>query len=64
VVRHAGRHAWLGLAADEAFGVVTIPKAEPPGGDDPVWVAGRCELDHRPTLILDPNRLFDADDPA
>lgn len=64
VVRHAGRHAWLGLAADEAFGVVSIPIATRPGSDDPDWVVGRCELDHRPTLILDPDRLFDGDEPA
>jgi chemotaxis signal transduction protein len=59
VVRRSGRHAWIGLAADEAFGVIQIRAADDPAPDDPSWVVGRRLIDKRPTLILDPDRLFD-----
>jgi chemotaxis signal transduction protein len=58
VVRRPGGSSSLGLAVDEAFGVVTI--ADPPvrGENDPGWIAGRTSLDGRTVVVLDPERLF------
>jgi len=58
VVRRPGGSSALGLAVDEALGVVTIAD---PGGradDDPGWIAGRTTVDGRTVFILDTVRLF------
>lgn len=58
IVRHPGGGSTLGLAIDEAFGVVSVKAEKEPVADDPPWVAGRSLVDGRELVILDPLRLF------
>lgn len=58
VVRRPGGSSSLGLAVDEAFGVVTIAERVDRADEDPGWVAGRTSMDDRTVVILDPERLF------
>jgi len=58
VVRRPGGTSSLGLAVDEAFGVVTIADPRGRADDDPGWIAGRTTVDDRTVFILDPVRLF------
>ena len=41
-----------------ADGVATPESTGPPLGDDPDWISGRCEINAREVLILDPERVF------
>jgi len=59
VVRQPNGAERLGLAIDEAFGLVDIEDAEPPADGDPAWVIARTCVSGRDVLILDPTRLFD-----
>lgn len=58
IVRRPGGGSTLGLAIDEAFGVMSVKAQQEPIADDPPWVAGRSLLDGRELVILDPLRLF------
>jgi len=58
VVRRPGGSSSLGLAIDEAFGVVAIADPDGRGDNDPGWVAGRTIVDDRTVVIVDPERLF------
>ena len=50
--------ASLGLAVDEALGVVALEACDPPRDRDPGWVAGRCRLQGRDIAVLDPDLLL------
>lgn len=58
IIRKPGGGSSLGLAVDEAFGVVSLARQEPPREEDPDWVTGRGSIDERPIVILDPDLLF------
>lgn len=58
IVRRPGGGSNLGLAIDEAFGVLSVKAQQEPAADDPPWVAGRSLVDGREVVILDPPRLF------
>lgn len=58
VIRRSDGMATLGLAVDEAFGVVPIPGEPEPREDDPAWIIGRCELDDSEILVLNPDRFY------
>lgn len=58
IVRRPGGSSSLGLAVDEAFGVITIADQEGRGQSDPRWVAGRTSMNGRTVVILDPGQLF------
>jgi chemotaxis signal transduction protein len=58
VIRQPGRGTSLGLAVDEAFGVITVANKRPRGEDDPDWVAGRSTVADRTIVILDTEQLF------
>lgn len=58
VVRRPGGSSSLGLAVDEAFGVITIADREDRSEHDPGWIAGRTSVEGRVVVILDPERLF------
>lgn len=59
IVRGPDGASTLGLAVDEAFGVVSLTADEPPSETDPNWVIGRIRLDRRSIAILDPIELFE-----
>jgi chemotaxis signal transduction protein len=48
----------LGLAVDEAFGVIAVADLQPREPTDPEWVAGRTSVDQRAVVVLDPEQLF------
>ena len=58
IVRRPGGGASLGLAIDEAFGVTTIADRRDRAINDPGWVAGRCSMNGRTVVLLDPEHLF------
>lgn len=58
IVRGPDGSSTLGLAVDEAFGVVSLTADEPPSDTDPDWVTGRGRMDRRSVAILDPVELF------
>lgn len=58
IIREPGGGSSLGLAVDEAFGVVNVTREQPRREDDPGWVAGRSSVDDRTVVILDPEQLF------
>ncbi len=58
IVRRPGGSSTLGLAVDEAFGVVTIEQRLDRVESDPGWISGRTSMDDRTVVILDPERLF------
>jgi len=62
IVRRPGGGSSLGLAVDDAFGVITVVDRQARVTDDPGWVAGRSTMDDRTIIILDPERLFVAAD--
>jgi purine-binding chemotaxis protein CheW len=57
VSRRRGRAA-LGLAVDEAFGVVVLDAELDHRDGDPGWIAGWSRLDGRAVARLDPERLL------
>ena len=59
IVRGPDGASTLGLAVDEAFGVVSLTADEPPSDSDPDWVTGRSRVDRRSIAILDPIALFE-----
>lgn len=62
VIRRSDGMATLGLAVDEAFGVIPIPSEPVSREGDPAWVVGRCVLDDGEVVVLDPDRFYgDAD---
>lgn len=58
IVRQPDGGSSMGLAVDEAFGVIDIGEPRDRADDDPVWVSGRLSLNNRTVLILDPEVLF------
>ncbi len=58
IVGQPGGGSSLGLAVDEAFGVIRVANPQPPRPDDPRWVAGTSTVDDRLIFILDPEQLF------
>jgi len=58
IIREPGGGSSLGLAVDEAFGVVAVADKHPRQEDDPNWVAARSSVDDRLVLMLDPKKLF------
>ncbi len=60
IVKEPAGGSSLGLAIDEAFGVIAVADEQPRLENDPAIVAGRGSVDDRPVLLLDPNYLFDA----
>lgn len=58
VVRRPGGSSSLGLAVDEAFGVIGATDQRDRSPDDPAWFAGSLSVDRQPVFILDPERLF------
>ena len=58
IIREPGGGSSVGLAVEEAFGVIAVADARPRREDDPGWVAGRSSVDGRPIVILDPEQLF------
>lgn len=58
VVRRPGGSSSLGLAVDEAFGVIAAAHRQDRSSDDPPWVAGSLAMDQGTVFILDPERLF------
>jgi len=58
IVRRPGGGSSLGLAIDEAFGVITVADRRDCATNDPSWVSGRTSVDGRTVVILDPERLF------
>jgi chemotaxis signal transduction protein len=58
IVRRRDGGATLGLAVSEALGVVDVGTPDQAGPDDPAWVVGRCRIDDRDVLVLDPDRLL------
>jgi chemotaxis signal transduction protein len=62
VIRRSDGMATLGLAVDEAFGVILI-SSEPKGREnDPGWIIGRCELEDGEVVVLNPDCFYaDAD---
>ena len=58
IIREPGGRSSLGLAVDEAFGVIAVANKQPRREDDPGWIAGRSSVDDRPVVILDPEQLF------
>jgi chemotaxis signal transduction protein len=59
IVRPAGGEAAIGLAVEEALGVVAVSPDETPCEADPPWVAGRSRVDGRATVLVEPGLLFD-----
>jgi chemotaxis signal transduction protein len=59
IVRGPAAGATLGLAVDEAMGVVALTAERERSDEDPHWVSGHSRLDARPIAILDPPELFD-----
>jgi len=58
IIRESGGGSSLGLAVDEAFGVISLTNEQHRREDDPEWVAGRSSVDDRPVVLLDPEQLF------
>ena len=58
VVRRPDGSSSLGLAIDEAYGVVTAGQRRNRSIDDLAWVAGRMSMEDRTVFILDPEKLF------
>lgn len=58
IIRRPGGGSSLGLAVDEAFGVIEVAHRAERGTGDPDWVAGWFSLDDRTVVILDPEELF------
>lgn len=58
IIREPGGGSSLGLAVDEAFGVIGVVNEQPRREDDPGWIAGRSSVNDRPVVILDPVQLF------
>jgi chemotaxis signal transduction protein len=58
MVRRLDGSASLGLAVDEAFGVVEVPEVRSPDPADPAWLVGRAAIDGRELVILDVERLI------
>ncbi len=58
IIRGPGGGSSLGLAVDEAFGVIATANEEPRREDDPGWVAGRSSVGDRTVVMLDPEQLF------
>jgi len=63
IVRCPDRRSTIGLAVDEAFGVVAVEDPTDAEPNDPDYVAGRGSMHDRPIVILDPERLFQEVDP-
>ena len=64
IIRKPGGGSSLGLAVEEAFGVITVVDERARREDDPRWVAGRSSVGERPIVILDPEQLFFAPRPG
>lgn len=58
VIRRPDGTATLGLAVDEAFGVVSVDLREEARENDPGWVAGRSEVGGRTVLVLSAEHLY------
>jgi chemotaxis signal transduction protein len=58
VVARRGSRASLGLAVDEALGVVRIEVDRPATGDDPEWISGRGRWEGKSVVVLDPEPLL------
>lgn len=58
IIRKPGGGSSLGLAVDEAFGVIAVSDQRPPKEDDPEWVTGRSSVGDRTIVMLDPDQLF------
>jgi len=58
VVRRSDGMATLGLAVDEAFGVLSIPCEPTSREDDPGWIIGRCDVDGNEIVVLNPDRFY------
>ena len=58
IVRTRGGGSVIGLAIDEAFGVISVGRQPQQSTDDPGWVTGRMTMDGRTVVILDPDQLF------
>lgn len=59
ILRHRNGAAPLGLAVDDALGMVSVERDEDRRPDDPPWVAGRGRAAGQPAVLLDPARLFE-----
>ena len=59
ILRDPSGEALLGLAAEEALGVVSVGPGEGPAAGDPPWVAGHSRVDGRDAVLLEPSLLFD-----
>lgn len=64
IIRKPGGGSSLGLAVEEAFGVIAVVDERARREDDPGWVAGRSSVGERPIVILDPEQLFFAPSPG
>jgi chemotaxis signal transduction protein len=58
VVSRRGGRSSLGLAVDEALGVVALGVRDPAGESDPEWVSGRSRLAGRDIAVVDPDVLL------
>lgn len=58
IIKGPGGSSSLGLAVDEAFGVIAAASERPRREDDPGWIAGRSKVDDRSVVVLDPEQLF------
>lgn len=58
IIRGPAGGSTLGLAVDEAFGVIAVTGELSRREDDPRWIAGRSSLDDRLVVVLDPEQLF------
>ena len=58
IVGQPGGGSSLGLAVDEAFGVIAVAALQPRGPTDPKWMAGRSSMDEGTVVMLDPEQLF------
>jgi chemotaxis signal transduction protein len=61
VLRRPGGSSTVGLAVDEASGVITIADREDRWAHDPGWIAGRTSVEERSVAILDVERFFAED---
>jgi chemotaxis signal transduction protein len=59
VIRRSDGTATLGLAVDEAFGVMALDSAPQIRDGDPSWIKGRCQLDRGEIVVLNPDRFYD-----
>lgn len=58
IIRKSDGGSSLGLAVDEAFGVISITDQPERVEGDPAWIAATVSMDKRPVVILDPEQLF------